>query len=62
MTGGPELTEVEQPFLDHFAGLGRETLAGSTDDPSHGEEDRSASGDVGAAPVRTRSVCDGGRP
>ena len=62
MTGGPELTEIEQPFLDHFAGLDREVLVGSAYDPSLGQVDRSANGDAVAAPVRTRSICDEGRP
>ena len=62
MTRGPELTEVEQPFVEQLSGLGWGTLAGSADVPSHGQEDRSASGDAVAATVRTRSICGGGRP
>ena len=34
MIGGPEFSEVEQPFLDQLAGMGWETLVGSADDPS----------------------------
>lgn len=33
MTGGPEFTDVEQPFLDQLASMGRKTLTGSVDAP-----------------------------
>lgn len=62
MIGGPGLTEVEKPFLNQLAGLGRETLAVGANGPSHGQVDRSASCDAGAAPARTRSIWNGGRP
>ena len=44
MIGGPKFSEVEQPFLGQLAGMGWETLVASADDPSHGQEDRPASG------------------
>lgn len=34
MTGGPELTEVEQPFLDQLASMGWKVITGSVDHPS----------------------------
>lgn len=34
MSGGPELTEVEQPFLDQLASMGWKLVTGSTDFPS----------------------------
>lgn len=33
MTGGPELEQVEQPFLDQLAGMGWTVFAGSLDSP-----------------------------
>ncbi len=34
MSGGPEFTYVEQPFLDQLAGLGWKIVTGSVDDPT----------------------------
>ncbi len=34
MTGGPEFTEVEQPFLDQLATMGWKVITGSVDHPS----------------------------
>ena len=34
MTGGPEFTEVEQPFLDQLASMGWKVITGSLDHPS----------------------------
>ena len=58
MIGGPEFSEVEQPFLDQLAGMGWETLVGSADDPSHGEEDRPASGGSCTTSQRRAYDCD----
>lgn len=34
MTGGPEFTDVEQPFLDQLAGMGWKVVTGNLDHPS----------------------------
>ncbi len=34
MSGGPEWTEVEEPFLDQLASMGWQTVIGSLEDPS----------------------------
>jgi hypothetical protein len=34
MSGGPELSQVEQPFLDQLASMGWKVVTGSVDFPS----------------------------